>query len=461
MATNRDLQIVYGDLTIGGPNSPGNTREPHGPLMKKDGRDFSSIVFEFGIHAATDALFEAEKDTVEAELRKPFKDLTVTIESEPIDYFTRKQSDDTGLDAEATWEILEEDQARHSARYRVTIQMERPADWTAGTDADPAGLRDATISVNYIDSRRKEVRIDTEFTAISGTAARAQYEAKIAAYATAVLNVIDSGATWQLVNEPETEATRNNKTIRTSRVYKALLETQGTANVRDQALHIRRRITAPGDTGVNVKRLKILDVHYEAGIDSDDSTDLRGEWNSILSFIAGQVRSYAGGGTLALIENHPDFDQSNNRIVADCTFWATGGSRILEQQIMARVERDMGKRLRDVYDGGDLSKRLYQSVGSKRLTITHTVTMQGTVQIVPAELKDGGAAVLRLAGLTLSGIKKAGEKIEHFNRVDDHHPVTWGSSPYQIKATQIKVVHTFEIFKASGGGAPTIASGPR
>jgi hypothetical protein len=449
----RELSIVYGALTVGGSSG----RELHGVSINTRRRREFVIDFEFDISKTTKATFITEVDAVEVAFRKPYQDLTVTQDGSNIYAFS--QSGNTGMDAEAEITKRQDMATGRSRRYGVRITLKLPAN----TGAEIAtGLAEHTVEVAYAPNRVRTVTISGEFTAVPGTAARAQYEAQISALETSVFSALNIAATRrELVEEPQADSSYNNKTIVFRRVWNEIIFSQGGASLEDaaikkQSLRISKLQEAPGDAP-GVQRLVTLNVQYDCWLDKDQTTNILGKYASIRSWLFQRIQSVVTGGRIALLEEEPTPSFDDNRLSVRILCRATLGNRVIERSISIEEPFEPGWAIVHAWTGDPLSAYDYQGPAVRRRIITDTQTVVGFFHTIPSEISDGGSGLLSAAGLNF--IKApAGLKARHRSSSPRFVHRRLGRDGKEIDVTDIVQVDEFQFFKpiASGGGTPSV-----
>jgi hypothetical protein len=268
-----------------------------------------------------------------------------------------RHSDATGFDAEPTIEKREDKASNRARIYTVSIKFGLPADVV-----HTSGRRDSTVNVAYSPSRRRTVTISGVYTAVPPAAltAREQYEANIAAYCTAVLAALTG--TFELAEEPRTEANDTNRTLSFTRVFDEIIFGQGggsndSAIVR-QNVRITRTRVAPGDTPV-AERLATLVADFTCWIDASVTQDLQGKYEAIKDWLVNLATATMSGGSAALVEESPSFDFDDNRISARLVILVATNS-VIEQRITTEIVQDYGVVLVPVANGDPLGRYDYQ-----------------------------------------------------------------------------------------------------
>lgn len=309
MSATRELEIEYGNLTVGGSSS---THLLHGPHTLEQGPDGAFIEFEFVAIGTSEGRFQDACELSETELSTPYQNLTVRQGSSTlVDY---SHTDSTGFDARPV--ILKRGAPSDSGRartYRARIDFGMPASWRE----DYPGLRVSRVNVSYSPSRRRTVTISGEFTAIAGTEARAQHDAEIDSYASAELTAL--GGTYELLGEPLTESTTNDKTMRFQRQYLEIVKGQAASGTTDdaaivnQSLTIGRREFNDGSAGTGTPFVT-ADVTYSAWIDKDETTDLEAKWEAIRSWVISEAENTLNLAGTAVQSEFPRYFPDDNRI---------------------------------------------------------------------------------------------------------------------------------------------------
>lgn len=439
---SRELSVGYGAQTYG---TAASGREITGYSIATRKFEEFSIEFEFFISKTTEAAFSTEISDVETNLRTPFQNLTVTQGSATLYSFS--QSGNTGLDAKP--EILKREDTgsgRHR-KYRARISIGLPANTGAELYT---GLREHGVEVAYDTSRIRTVTITGMFTAAGSNNARAQYEAQIGSLESSVLSALSIiSANRELAEEPVADHSYNTKTLRFRRVWRELIFSQGGSTNDDsalkrQVLQITRLKEGPGDTP-DARRLVTLSVNYSANVDKDVSTDLRGKYTSIRAWIITQVRNTLGGGTVALIEDEPQFNYDLNIITARLLIRGLERAGILEHKITIADDFQTGWVLVPAWTGDTDSKYEYKGPRQRRRTVTDVKTVTGFVYSYPGELS-GDASIY--ANTQVDVIKAPdGMAIRHISSAPQFVHRQLGREGIAINVTDIVKTDVFDFFK--------------
>lgn len=411
MPITDELTVTYNGVTFGGSSA----RQIDGITLHEEDFERGYFEFEFITTALTDAAFATEIIAVRDAFRDPRADLTVVQNGSTL--LSRKHSDNTALNTFPT--IIKDGDPADTGRsrhFRARIEYGLPAD-NVGTSF----RRWSTVSIEYDPSRRRTFTVSGTYTANSSdgtTTSLAQYRAQIDAYATSIMSVIDSSATFERIGEPSVTYDDTNKITDFVAVYREILANQanGTLNdagIVDPVLVITRERTAPGDSaGSNIKfgttgtsivgggsgstvaelpttppvggvasdvqRPTVMTLNYSCAIDSTVTKDLLGKWTStIRPFLIAQAQAYAGGGVI-IMDEKPNFgDIYNNRFSAImiCHTYLT---TIISQRVEVSDAVHPGKELRKVWDGDAYSYYEFTKGGIRLKTIVETREEQTT-----------------------------------------------------------------------------------
>jgi len=444
VAIARELSIVYGGFEVGGDQT---ARVLDYVAIHEGAFERASVEYSFVILQSTEAGFASEIGLAEAAFRNPNQNLTITQGSATLKSYSHSVS--TGFDARPT--ILKRGDVAdtgRSRRYVVRVEFGMPAD---GSGAVLSGLRSATINVSYTPARRRIVTISGVATSIGGTAARAQYEGLITGYVNSILSGL--GGTYKLAEEPTTSENETSKVIEFSRVHEEILDTSvggNDASVRREVIAITRQKLAPGDTpdgGSTIKRLAVLTVRYEAWIDKDSSQNLTGKWSTLRNSLLAKVRTTLGAGAIALVDEAPEFDFTDNKITATMTIMGVqSGSSVIEYLQTVEDSEVAGVVLVPVWNGNRHAKYSYQGPATFQRIITQVFKTLGNEP--------------QLVGDPLA--PPQGFQIAHISRRHSESPVRLGFDGFEINTKEITRVTTIEFFVKVEGkpnqDVPTINS---
>jgi len=388
MTALRELSITYGAITVGGTSDvyqlDGFTRH-----TVTDGVSDSFIEFDVVVIAASAAALAGRCAAIERVFRTPRKSLTVVQSGIPLIAVSHAAASGGFNTLPEIRKIGQEGDSARSRRYSLRVKFETPAD-TVST----SGLRESSVNVEYDAARIRTVTLSGVFTAVPGTtSARARYDAAIAAHASSVLSSL-SVTTSELVGEPTSEHDYDDKTIRFARVYRELIFGQGTdaasddPGIVDQNLKVSRRefseersaasqIAAIGSS--SVQALAVFDVRYEASIDSTVTTSLHTKYQSIRSWLLGQIRTMFSQGQFALMSEKPEYHRDANRITVDIVAEGPVGGQSMTKRIVSVTDRIVEPTVfRNAWDGDVLAAYIYEGHATVTRTITETYRRIGS-----------------------------------------------------------------------------------
>ena len=440
----RELVITYGGVAFG---SAASGREITGWTVNSRKFGEATVEFDFFISKTTEAAFATEIDAVEDAFEKPFQDLTIVQGSTTLYSFS--QSSNTGFDAVP--EIVKKEDVgsgRHRA-YKVRIRYGLPATTTGEL---VSGLREHSVEVAYDSSRIRTVTVAGVFTAASSNSARAQYEATVSSLETSVFSTLGiAAANRELVDEPVADHTYNNKTISFRRVWRELVFSQAGASLNDsaivaQVLRISRLKEGPGDSP-DARRLITLRVEYDASVDKSVTTDLRAKYSSMRAWVISQISATLEGGSVALIEEEPQFNYDKNQIsIRMMAYGAANGNAPMEREITVEDDHSFGHVLVAAWTGDPLSKYKYDGPAERRRTITDRKRLRGFVYADTSEDKDGGVQLTAAAGIDVLK-NPLGLDIVHISQKPTYVHRTLGRLGNTINVTDITKVDTYTYFK--------------
>lgn len=396
-ASPRSFTIDYGSTTFG--NAP--TNRIHDRYSLELTETTFSLEFQALISNTTAASFKTTLDAVEAEVRTPFQDLYLTLNSQELHDF--RESTKKGLNTRGRV-IKREDVLGNSLAQLLTIRFEGelPADQSAGQPASLEGWRAATVAVVFDESRRMEVTITGEWTAVptptssSGKHARDAYEhatSGVAVYCLSVLTDLSATASWEIqredydLDDTDVNDIGGGSVLRYTRVYLETVFTHAgdgtaastptaglqTGSIVKQRLRISRDRSDTGNSP-GTTRLLTATCSYDAWIDKTVSTSLETLWdNTIKDFIIGKLRtSGLLSGSIAVTVEAPDFEYDENRISA--TLIAEGGATgpVIERRTTMEDHDVGGFTTVPIWDGNKRSRYAFDSPIERRRILSET-----------------------------------------------------------------------------------------
>jgi hypothetical protein len=440
MGVTRTLQVTYAGLTIGGTSG----RHIDRYTINDDSYERGSFECVFVTkECITSAAFSAECIAIETALRTPRGTLAVTDNALPL--VSLSHSGNTGLDGIATCTKLgEEGDTGLSRRYRFRYECGRPADNTS-----TGGRRTGTIDVQYSPARRRRVTVSGVYTALGGSASRAQYLSQIDSYGASV--VASLGITsYQIGEEPVTNCNDTDKVINFTRVYDELIFTPGvfadTSVIRAE-LDLSKERVGPGDTPT-ADRLAVVSARFRCWVNKDVTTDLVSKYSSVRSTVLNQIRGALSLGQICLISDKPAYNWTDNIITADITVYGVWKGGLLEHRETNEYSQELNPLLMPVWNGDPLA--YYVVPGPQRLIRTETIVKR------TAGASSGGGFSGSSAGGGSSqnlvvGIGANGGGFFGFNMAEANTGSSWSASAYARGASADGAGGTPG--SADGGGA--------
>lgn len=314
----RELTFTYNGYAVTGSSG----RRLDGKYRMHDSDESAGFECDIilGDNSWTASRFATECAALETALRTPRADLTVSLSGNTL--MSLSQSSNTGYDAAPDVRKVGDDwDTGRTRKYHFSVTYGRPANYQS-----LSGRRKSTIEVGYNPAGRRKVVISGEYTTDGGTAAKANYLARIAAYESSImtaLGITSSQRIAQTFDYFETDKVCRFRVEHNELIY-ALLA----ASIRNQTLRITRRQTSGNDTqaatqmatskGVGVvRRLVTLDVDFSGWIDTATATGvdgLKSIADTLYGPLAAAVRQAAAAGSVALIEDVPTFEPDENKI---------------------------------------------------------------------------------------------------------------------------------------------------
>jgi hypothetical protein len=360
----QDFEITYGAYVVGG--STAGVPQIH----KQHGFEigFERSWFEFTILIQDDVEATFATKCAAAQVAYSLRNVAVGIKVGASVLLAVSHSGNTGFNSRAT--CSKSDEPGNSARsrlYHVRIDVEHPA-------TDLAGRRESNVNVAYDAAGIRTITISGVWTAVAGTAARAQYEAQITNYATAMMTLL-SCTYYEQIGEPQTEHDLDNKLLRFSRVYHEIIDPQSSAGMDDadivsDSISLQYADPAPGDWDPNTRRLTRFTVQYSCTV-KKTNTNLEAKWDSLRPWLIERSRTSSGAETVALVANNLSIDKKNNVINATLELEGPLGGKILESKCVTEYLCDPGVVLVPVWkeDKENLAKFEFQGPATKRRTL--------------------------------------------------------------------------------------------
>jgi len=409
----RELVIRYNGVQMGGSAKDYRLTGYHRISQEAE---VASAEWEVMVVATSEASFRNAVEKFEREMAKPWRGLT--IKSGDTTLLEAIVSDSTALNAVPTvTKIGDPGDTGRTRVYRVRVVWGRPATYNSESE----GLRTYDIDVSVDDARIRTVTIRGTYTAVGTNRSRAQYDAKIDAFQTAVLGGLPSG-TFEIVSEGSAHDV-NDATLRFSRVLREVIHDQGGAGLDNstiigQVLTISvRGITAEAHPSSPAKALTEITANYTATIDADVSTDLAAEWDTIKPWIIEQMDEYAEG-SVAVRAVTPSLNPDANRITATVVAVAIPAEAFVELRVESEDSHSFGTQMVHAWSGSPFTKHIFQGAGSYIRRHTLRALVSGTktkadafamlADVAGADSVDGVAASEANGGRPITAPQAAG-----------------------------------------------------
>ena len=325
MAIANPFSISYGGQSVGGASG---TYQLLGPYVIDKSYDSLRLVFDVVVVGTSIASLQSLSQTLETAFQKRLASGETVVISMSGNSWTYSHGT-TILKTRASISKTgnpETDRA-FSRAYTCVVEGELPASATAD-----AGLRDVEVVVNFEASRQKTVTFRGTYTATSAGSAKARYDANGDSVTSDYLDVVDSEATWELVDESYTLDREQDDTgpaphvLNWTRQYIELLANQSQGSLDDGQIK-DHRITFtdlgqyPGDSSETSARLKRVIGSYDCAVDIEQTTDLRSVYDSkVRDHVRQLFQSNFQPQQFAVEEERVSYDETNKRISVSLQF---------------------------------------------------------------------------------------------------------------------------------------------
>lgn len=325
MAITNEFSITYGAQSVGGASS---TYLLDGPYTIDRSVARLRLGFDVVVVASSFEELQSLAATLEDNLSKRDQSVSIDIAGNAWDYTFGTSILNSSCTITKTGS-RERDRG-FSRGYTCVIEGDLPA-----TDQD--GLRELEVHVATSPSRQRTVTMRGIYSAMGGDSASTVYAAEFDARAAAILTSIDSGATWELVQE-ESSRDRLDHLTQFQRAYLEILLAQVSATTDDPAI-VDHRVSFtdysqhPGDSQQGAHRLRKVTATYDCAIDSTVTKDLATAYNdSVMPHLIDLFVAHFSPRVYGIDERRASFDRSGNRISVSCqfTYQKNGGTDTVE-----------------------------------------------------------------------------------------------------------------------------------
>lgn len=219
--------------------------------------------------------------------------------------------------------------------------------------------RSAGIQVNFDASRRRTVLVyGTYQMTEGGNTALENHDADIATFVDTQLDIVDSGATWELISEGPKQYDDDIQATTFTRVYREQLWTTGASNVVNESAQFTRfgEWRHGGDDIAPVR----VEVSYVGFFDSSQGLDLYNEWQTVYAALRAKAETLWGSSRGIVERSNPVIDPTASTIQATMTVWLTDvGSDILSYTYSVGMNDNLDWVWRKVLNGNPLAMRRF------------------------------------------------------------------------------------------------------
>lgn len=326
----KEISVSYAGVTLGGSSGDYHIDGPY--TFDESGVEGGKMVGRFSCEVVvvnsaqyTAATFAAACSALEVAFSKPRQDLTVSLGASTL--VSWSHGSNTGFCARPSIAKIgaPEDTGR-SRRYRVTVEVDLPADLTGQN-----GRRDSRVEITYDSSRIRTVTISGRYTALGSNSARAQYESASPAYFSSVISGLTGGGTFEIIEE-QVNNDDANKHAEFKVTYREIIYAQ-TSGATDSTTIVRHTVTfarvQPSVEAAtkDVRALSTVIATYQAHVDKTVSTDLATIWSGTLrSYVMSQFDTIFNPSLKCVKSENVSIDKTNNTINCSLEFLAIIGS---------------------------------------------------------------------------------------------------------------------------------------
>lgn len=442
---SRELQVVYGSYTAGGSSGP----NIDGFVSLTETWESAVVEFDFIIAGqASAAAFTTACNTAEAAFRLPRQALTISLGASTLKSYSH--SGNTGFNAQPEIYCTKDDPAGsgRSRMYHVRVAVQLPA-----SALSTGGRQSATIEIATAENRSKRVTISGVYTAVSGSSAKAAYDAGIGTFATAILTAL--GGEYNL--EPEQvefddaatsgSADTGGKILRFTRVYQEIIYSEVGASLNDtsvirQTFILSRTTSQPGDSPfANVRRIDTIDVSWSAIYDKTVTQALVSKYATAKAWILSQVRSKLSLAVLALVDEKVDYDWTGNMVTSAMKIHAVVTGSVLRYMVTEGINIQPGQITVPAWTGNPLEKFVYDGPSVIMQTVaveveelgvkpaSSLVTTDAIARVkpaIPAGIALGNAVqILKSASVPASHVERRGQDVAQFDVTVSSGSMAW------------------------------------
>jgi hypothetical protein len=337
MPITRELSITYAGYTVGGSSGI----HPCDNFRFEKTYRSAFIEFEFLIVSSdgTTATFNTMCATAEAAYRTPRGALTVSMNGTELSF---DPSSNTGFDSAPKIEKVDSPANTATSRlYRVHVDVALPADLSG-----QAGRSDSRVNLMTPQNLRRSLEVSGEYTALGSNDARAQYNAQIASYVSALEGTFSAG-TWVKVDE-SADANDTTKSLTFRALYRevysdyrleSLVDVRYESPNRQRTLYLSGVYVANGGTGSRSQYSSSI-ASYASGVtgalggswhlDDEDATTDDNDQRCTFSRVYRELHS--DGLLKSTIEIRYDAAKLRTLTISGTYMTAAGGSALEQYQ---------------------------------------------------------------------------------------------------------------------------------
>lgn len=367
----RALTIDYGGFTVGDP-----PYSLHLPVSITSSYRQTTISAQVVVTGTSITDLEDNEQALEAAFRKPRQAVTYTKDGSSRAY---SEANRTALFIEASSrKIPDADFMGLATLYEISMSWRQPANL-----AGEGYLLDVSSVVTEDLSGIRTIEIRGQCTADDGAnqSARTQLASVIDSAVSDIQDEVDNAATWEEISDTESWD-RYDQIVTWSRTVRELIADQGASgrdvtSIRNDSLSVVVDIQSPGDATSASQRLIPVVANFSCNVRHTISTSLATIYTSeIRPLMLTRITAALGGGSIAIVDEVKEFDQTSNTIRAQLSILAAT-TTLLESRLTVSTQATRGVSLVPVWDGNQHSRAITPAPGELVRTDTVSVLVLG------------------------------------------------------------------------------------
>lgn len=367
----RALTIDYGGFTVG--DRPYSL---HLPVSITSAYRQTTISAQVVVSGTSITDLENNEQALEAAFRKPRQVVTYTKDGSSRVY---SEADRTALFIEATSrKVPDADFMGLAALYEISISWRQPAN-LAGEDF--LLELNSVLTEDFSGKRTIEVRGQCTADDSANQSARTQLASVIDGAVSDVQDEVDDSATWEELASTESWD-RYDQIVTWSRTVREIIADQGTtatniSSIRNESLSVVVNIPSPGDATFDTQRLIPALADFSCNIVHTVTTNIAAVYASeVRPLMLARIRAALGSGTIAIVDEVKEFDQSDNTLRARLSV-LVAKTVVLESQRVTAISSTRGITMTPVWDGNQHSRAITPAPGELVRTDTAAVLVLG------------------------------------------------------------------------------------